>query len=352
MVIALLHAAVLAQSESPASDPPIPSPSETAPDDLSLDASPALAVRRFAIAHDNDGWIIDRFNPEDRHYTGGAHVLLGFDGRWADWVGARLPFAGAFGPGEFALGGGARLMAFTPNDIEAVEPDPDDRPYAGYLTSTFYAQRRKATTEDHFQLDLGIIGPSSLAEGLQESIHESRGSPEPRGWHTQLPDEFAFNARIRKTWRVQLSGVLGDGFATELLPDVSTDLGNVYLRGSLGLTLRAGFNLPDDFGTPRIDDPGSVLGGWTGAGIYGFARAQTQVVGFNAFLDGTAFHDSRSVEREPFVHSIEVGGVWNIGGHFGWRDAELQYSWTALTDEFETDDLFDSYATIQLRMGF
>ncbi len=339
----MLVPSLASAQDVPIAAEPVPDADAASP----LEGDAAFRFRRFVIAHDNDGWLLDRFNPEDRAYTGGGQLLFGFDGRWADWVGERLPFAESFGDAEFALAAGLKLQVFTPDDVRDVEdPDPDERPYAGYLTSTFAAQRRKANTEDHFQLDLGVIGPSSLAEEAQTALHTSRG------WDKQLPDEFAVNARLRKTWRVPITGELHDGFAMELLPDLSGDVGNVYIRGSLGLTLRAGLNLPDDFQTPRIDDPGSMLGGWTSPGIYAFVRGQTQLVAYNAFLDGTAFHDSRSVDSEPFVNSVEIGGVWNLGSYFGWRDAELIYSWTALTDEYDNDDLFDSYGTLQLRIGF
>ena len=67
----------------------------------------------------------------------------------------------------------------------------------------------------------------------------------------------------------------------------------------------------------------------------------------NIFLDGNTWRPSRSVEREPIVGEFEFGGVIQFGPRAG-----FQWSWTAITDEFKTDMLADSYGALLIRFNF
>jgi hypothetical protein len=204
---------------------------------------------------------------------------------------------------------------------------------------------------DHLELDLGVVGQYSGAEVAQKFIHSAfPGQDRPNGWETQLANELAVNVRGQRSWRSKRADLSG-GNGTVLLdavPRVSADLGNVYVRGSADLTLRVG-RLPDDFGPPRLLDTRDALGSWTLPGDWGwyvFARGGARAYARNIFLDGNTFADSRSADKRPVVGELEVGLTVRR------RAAELRYSVTWLTEEFEDQRGNNAYATLGLTLRF
>ena len=94
---------------------------------------------------------------------------------------------------------------FTPDDSELSTPDPLDRPYAGMLLFGIAYNGRDSYSMRSTQLDVGLVGPSSLAEQSQDLVHGWLGGDEFLGWDHQLRDEPVFritHERMRK-WNLQ-----------------------------------------------------------------------------------------------------------------------------------------------------
>lgn len=300
---------------------------------------------------ENDSTHAKPNNPTDEHYTFGGGFSVAHQPDWAWDVAEWMPFADAFGrPDQVAVGYIAAIQIFTPEDIHLEDPPTNDRPYAGYLFGGAFFQRAKQlspriATLDHFQLDIGVIGPSSLAEDAQTWVHEQSGATEPEGWQTQHPDEFAIQAFIRKKWRIDLDEP-GE-FDVQLIPQVGGALGLVYRHLEASATLRTGWNVPTDFGPGRLEDVAAATGGpRQGFGFYVFGRAGGKFVDHNVFIEGSNYHDSRGVDEEPLVGEFE-GGL-----RFTWRGdrwgLEAGYSQTHMTEAFETQDGGDSYGAYTL----
>jgi Uncharacterized protein conserved in bacteria (DUF2219) len=101
----------------------------------------------------------------------------------------------------------------TPDDIQDPNPPEDDQPYAGvlYVDSLLYA--RKERWAHVWQLRVGVVGPASQAEEVQNKVHDLIGSDEALGWDTQLPNEPVINigytgliSRRRDTWAGRPNG--------------------------------------------------------------------------------------------------------------------------------------------------
>ena len=87
---------------------------------------------------------------------------------------------------------------FTPEDISRQDLILYDRPYAGWLYVGFglIAEREgRFNPVDTFELDLGVVGPWSLAETVQKNWHEFINTVEPKGWDNQLMN----SCRVWKT---------------------------------------------------------------------------------------------------------------------------------------------------------
>ncbi len=301
----------------------------------------------FQLLHDNDGWITDPLDNDDQHYTAGSRIDIFLQGGPVDRVGRWLPWSGNFDNPEYAGGIGISQTIFTPRDIELEEPPRSERPYAGILLFHAYVQRFDDRTMDHIELDAGVLGPSSLAEETQQSLHTARG------WDKQLHDEFVFDATVRKTWKFGLFGTETgrtgvDGWGIELLPQAGGTLGTAYRNAHAQLLFRAGYNIPGDFGPRRVFDIGSAApdpeGRW---GWYAYARGHGRAVQHNITLDGNTYRDSRSVDKENFIGEFEFGFVGTLGEHL-----MLGWGWTAVSDEYENDNSLDSYATVSVTAHF
>ena len=331
---------------------------------------------RFQVLFENDGSFLKPNELEDRHYTNGAALDFAFKTRtlqgWIDGLGLASDGAAA---GVFVA-----HEIYTPEDLSRTDPDPDDRPYAGYLYGGLYAQnevhRGGYDTLDHLQMNLGVVGPSSLAEEVQKYIHENFSGNDPFGWDAQLGDELAANLVYRRTARWSLTRHLhrysiahvpsGDayrafdfqtdpleGFDLELLPYGEVRLGTTHRDATAGGLLRIGWKLPDDFGPAQVRDPGSFTGagpqrGWS---VYGFAGAAARYVQWNTFIQGNYERDpSPGVEVEPLVGLFRGGfAVAYTGNRF---NAEIGYAQSYRTHEYEGQPDSDGIGQIQLQVGW
>lgn len=201
-------------------------------------------------------------------------------------------------------------QVYTPDAIEAVDPPETDRPYGGWLRvgvqATVFRDRCRA---DSISISVGGIGPISGAERFQVIVHDLIGSPKPQGWGTQLPNEVTFDARFERRWKPHSADPRGWGW--ECIPYAGGNAGTVFVLARAGLLLRAGWKIPVDFGV----GPSRPIGvrGLDGSmpaprwAFHLFALCEARYVWHDVFLDGSFFHRSRSVEKEPWGADLMLG---------------------------------------------
>ena len=304
---------------------------------LGLTAS-ALSAAAESDVNVEDGTLVavvienDLFQDSDRHYTNG--LRLGFSPPSAatpDWLKDTAQATGLFPEGgqyraSFTLG----QNMFTPRDITAATPDPDDRPYAGWLYATAAVSAENERRLNSLELSIGLIGPSSLAGDAQEWYHDLIGADDPKGWDSELEDELALMVTYQRRWNAWERDFAGLDVAFS--PHFGGALGNVYTYANIGATVRVGQNSDGAFGPPRIQPsvPGSGLMASDGFNWYLFASLEGRAVAQNIFLDGNTFRDSPSVDKEPYVGDLQFGFVIGRG------DLQFGYTHVFRTDEFET----------------
>ena len=96
---------------------------------------------------------------------------------------------------------GLSHQIFTPDDISIPILQPDDRPYAGWLSTSLDIVNESLISDtkgkdrryrNSVGLRFGIVGPAAFAEDLQKAWHEICGCQEPQGWDLQLGNELGF----------------------------------------------------------------------------------------------------------------------------------------------------------------
>lgn len=296
----------------------------------------------------------DRIARTDRHYTHGSRLSWVSDEKTNDpaWVRTVLDFlyppvenkSGRIG---FALG----HNIYTPEDTEATALVGDDRPYAGWLYGAVSlhaeTERKHVDTLDSVELSLGLVGPQAYGADVQNSFHELISVATSKGWHHQLENEPALALFFERKWRpkpLSLGPLEVDG-----LPFLGGSVGNVFTMADGGVVFRLGQGLDRDWGPPHIRPSLSGLGSVTraeGFGWYLFAGLEGQGVLRNIFLDGNTFTDSHSVDKEPFVGSVQVGAALLF------RGARLAFTHVYRTREFEGQSEADRYGAVSLSFPF
>ena len=108
-----------------------------------------------------------------------------------------------------------------------------------------------STRYDKIQLEIGMVGPASLAEKLQTFWHSLLGIHVPEGWDNQLKNEPGAVLFYEQAHRFDSQDLFLD-LEIDFVPHFGGSLGNVFTYASSGVTFRLGPDLNDDFGPPRI----------------------------------------------------------------------------------------------------
>ena len=292
----------------------------------------------------------DLFYGSDRNYTSGVALAWVASPKpapdWAVGIARSLPWFPELG--EIRHGYIVGQNMYTPADISLADPPLDDRPYAGWLYATIGLGIDSAHQTDQFAFTVGVVGPAALAEQNQRYIHRIMGSPDPKGWDTQLKNEPGIELSYQRRWRDVATGSFA-GLELDLTPHVGGALGNVYTYANAGFTVRYGKRLTSDLGPVRIrpSPPGS--GFFIPADTfswYAFVGVDGRAVARNIFLDGNTWRESRSVKREPLVGDLQ----WGLA--VTWKGARLTYTHVRRTREFETQAGSDDFGAFAVSVAF
>ncbi len=245
----------------------------------------AEGVSTFLFDIDNDSLLLNR---DDGFYTSGVRLGQTYTLRRSGSVAM--------------MGWRVGQELYTPSDIKLLPSQitPEDHPYAGWLYGGIFKETHGIDgTHAIFGLDLGCLGPCAGGEGSQKALHRLINQPEPRGWSTQVGNEFGV---VLHADVAPLRWALSE--RVDLTPTVGGRFGNIHTDVNVGLKLRAGrLNLlPGD------------------ATLHGFVRVNARAVAYDATLQGGYFSDDgpRTVQPQRLVGEAEAGVAWqyeNYGLH-------------------------------------
>jgi lipid A 3-O-deacylase len=313
---------------------------------------------RFTVVEENDSIGFD----SDKYYTQGLEfVYLGPDvAADSAWIG---PFNTLAALGPFDTGEAGEVSRryevmlgqsmFTPEDTDREDPDPSDRPYAGW----FYGgvgliQDTDRRRLDHLELLVGVVGPAAFGETTQNDWHQYvLGVDNADGWDEQLHNEPGVMLSYERKWRFLQP--IGGGFAVDAIPELGITVGNVMDYVQAGGMLRFGKNLEADYGPQRIRPALSGTPYFNSDyldgpfGFYFFVGTQGRAVARNVFLDGNTFRDSRSVDSEALVGDLS-GGLALFWGDAVRLDTVITYR----TEEFEDQDEPTTLWGLNMTVGF
>jgi lipid A 3-O-deacylase len=267
--------------------------------------------------------------PTDRFYVNG--LRLG----WTSPTTAVPDFLGGvarslWGEGQQRIAFDLMQQIYTPADTSTYIPDPHDRPYAGVLLGNISLLNDTEDTRSVLTLSLGVVGPASGAENLQNGFHGLIGQGDAHGWSGQISNTPAINLLHERTWRLPIATFAG--LETDALPSLTVAVGDLRDYVQTGISFRIGQGLDSDFGVPRLRP------GMSGSDAYKPTRPFAWYIFAGA--DGQAVAYDLLLQSSPFRGGPHVSTVWDIGeleGGFAVMayGMRLTFAYVAQTQEFQ-----------------
>lgn len=308
-----------------------------------------FSVRRgtFTLVTENDKF----FAGTDRHYTNGvkltwlAETDLDESAKFTQRVAELMPWLDpAHTRWRYKVGFTLGQNIYTPGDTDTAMLLPEDRPYAGWLYAGLVFHAQEANQLRLVEVAVGIVGPSAQGEHAQNGWHDVIDVPHAEGWKNQLRDEPGLNLSWERRYR--LRPLLQSGranWAFDTIAHGRLTVGNVQTHLATGLTARAGWRLPADFG-PDLIRPGGGntpnFGEVVPFTAYLFAHGEVRAVARDIFLDGNTWRDSHSVRKRPVVADFSLGFV------VGWPRFQVTYMQDYRAKEFYGQQKRDVFGSV------
>lgn len=234
--------------------------------------------------------------------------------RYLEWLQPK-----GFDKKNVVLGLGQSL--YTPSVRTPVGVQLRDRPYAAVLLASIGYNARSGDTLQSSLLRVGMVGPSAQGEAVQNNWHRIFGIDPWQGWDTQLRDEPVLQVvheRVRR-WQPERAGA----WEWDANGHWGGSLGNLVTAANIGLEVRLGRRLPDDFGSDPLRPGGENTAPVHRApspdrwAWHVFASIDVRAVAHNLTLDGNTWKSSHSVDKRVLVSDFGRGialahGPWKI----------------------------------------
>lgn len=225
---------------------------------------------------------------------------------------------------------------WTPSDISATSPQPNERPYAGLLFGEASVLGYSAVSSYRLSLLLGTVGEQSKAGDTQTLIHELIGATTPQGWEYQVEDQFVYQLTVEAD---QLIGrpqmLIGE---SDLSIYQRLAVGNFQSEAAFGTTVRWGPNLGSNYNNLSLHPhrlQGMLLAP-NSSGIMLYATAEIRY----RFNDITIEGDTPIEVPEVTLNNVQATAAAGLLAYY--RNIGIKFSVVAMTPDYE-EDTHDEY---------
>lgn len=198
---------------------------------------------------------------------------------------------------------------YTPNKATTLDIKNHDRPFAGYLYSSFSINRIYKNNQSFKTiLQIGVIGSNAFSKELQGFIHDIYGFDEAIGWKYQIKNALAlnFNAAYNKFLIKDSSNHYDFSWIN------SGKIGTVYTDITSGFLTRIGFkplqNLANSIAyNTNINNASTSY--FRAVESFLFIKSSIRYAFYDATLQGSFLNPNSEVTVEliPLIFSLEIG---------------------------------------------
>jgi lipid A 3-O-deacylase len=161
---------------------------------------------------------------------------------------------------RYNAGASLSQIIITPIDTTISTPQYDDIPYAGYLALGLYLFEWDDDNFVEYRVDLGVVGPNSGAQQMQNTFHSLIGNEYAKGWDTQIGTKYTVNVLYRRgyiSWKSKSS----DSLSMDWFNHAGLQLGTFEIDAFVGTMFRIGDNYIQNFNVhyPYLREEASLL---------------------------------------------------------------------------------------------
>lgn len=209
---------------------------------------------------------------------------------------------------------------YTPVRIDIRAPQPNDRPFAGWLYAVNTLQITDRTDDPRMQhvidVQTGVVGPSSGAAFAQGVLHAAMGWTPNDGWkYNQLGDQFGINViyahNYRWAWKI-----------FDLTTTIGGSGGNVMSYVNGGANLRIGKDITGFLHAPLRATAGTRADNRAGNEYYVYGGIERRQVFHNLFLGD---HEMRDHVTDLMFGASYRRGSWRVTYNHVQRSPEFDH---------------------------
>ncbi len=138
-------------------------------------------------------------------------------------------------------------LMFTPENKKQTTAQFDEIPYAGYAKLNFLLYKSSKNYFHEFGFNIGLVGPSTLAEEFQSNFHSVIGQDKAKGWDTQLKDQFTSGISYQFAYKTDSFDI--GNLKADWTNNVRIEAGNYYSGILASSTIRIGSMAYNNFAT-------------------------------------------------------------------------------------------------------
>jgi lipid A 3-O-deacylase len=266
-----------------------------------LKAQTSTYKNEFGFRSDNDAYL---GYGQDRYYTNGLFITFRHatdQSRLKTTVNKKI----------WEIEAGQKI--YNPISGQVTDIRQVDRPFAGYLYAGA-SMNWLYTSENSLKMSiqLGTIGPSSLAEDGQVLLHDVIGFYEIKGWDSQVKDELGVNLIAEYNHLLQR----GASGKTDFTLASNVKLGNTFSGAGLGLLFRAGIlnQLFNSASTNSTLSNNSKTEPLQEKEFFFYSQPSLNYVAYDATVEGGLFRDDKgpvTFDVKPLVFSQQLGFMYS-----------------------------------------
>jgi lipid A 3-O-deacylase len=245
--------------------------------------------------------------------------------------GARIKYT-TDGGQEFSI----NQNMYTPDNKEAYQLLPEDRPYAGYSYLAYSSATLLRNYLVEYELQLGVVGPDAYAKQVQDFVHKITGSHLCNGWANQIPNHFEAQTWTKLSYPTDISRWF------DAVPNATLAVGTLQDYASLGGTMYLGYNLPKLKVNHDIPVKLVSLKSLQDFRLYLDGGAEVRAVAYNALLEDPRF----DIDVCPVVCRGYAGVTAEYKGY------ALTFQLEEISDEFDPQPAPEKFGSLQLMFRF